>query len=1136
MNLVEIDIRANDLTGPGFASALARAEALRKILKDSSLLGFDPQEVDSQLSVLKSKLQAHGVADLLDINMNAGQVEQQLMLLKRRVGDAKIGDLLDVNLDEGAIGRQLSALEGDDHVLRFTPEFTKNIDLGNLPVRGDVLHIGGAEQLKALGAESDALIGEMTALWAESDKLRTGFNDLGKAAEAAAGGKGGSGGGGMAALGGAAGGTGRRLFGWGAILGGTTGGIKLWHVALDGALESLIAVGAAAAALTVGIASMVPASKDIYTHLKAVQAVNAALGTQIPPLTGGFARLGQAMAPQTIEAYGGALNLVSSNSGTLARVAREVVTGIDDVVAKFDLWNGSQKHTGALLQDGVGFLRQFGHILGDVGGAIGNLVKADPGTAHFLLDIIGGAAKLLDVATKLPTPLLGAAFALHSVYLWGNVASGSLGKMTSKIPGMQKLSDLLAHGLHMSALSTPQLLGITAVIAAVADVAVNWDKADAAARSYINSIDTGLANSQASTAIAQITTDIGDLNLKIRDAFSPSQMAQIARTWNALGSTGMAFGADTKAVAHDVATAFDRMTSGHILSGLAALGRGIEGVFVPGQGEAQVAANNVGAYGAEIVKLLGQQKNLFGETGKLIGQGYTYAQSLALMDLAGVRAGDSMALMNQKVANLITGYQNMSVRGGMLSNSVNAVTFASLQQQSQVGQLNSAWDTFFQAVSGGESGFETFAQQTIGLYQSLTTAGLKVTDSNGKVGSSLQLLASNAGGAKVSMTGLNSASLTARQTFVQSASAANSEMDALTTLASAAGLGAQGSDMLVRASKDLVASLLPAAKGSSDMTAILYDLAQRGGYTGADSFQALSKWVANTKTPMQDLQGIVGTLTKAAGNLTADVQNLSTALGTTLNDAMATAMFDASGGQKTFDNFAAAVQKTGADSRTTRADALKLAEGLTQLTGNTGDAKAEFLSFAEGALHLTQAQADTLWKQTLPGLQGYIDKMHGKQLDLGISLPTSKLETFQQMVDSLHGTEVQIGAQLVGPAALVQALTQQGYATGGVVGHAASGGVRNGMVMVGELGPELVSLPQGSRVWPRGITPPGMQGGGYGGWDGGAQPVQVVLEVHPGGSGLDRLFISWLQETIRHKGGGGPNSVQRAFGRTWAGR
>jgi TP901 family phage tail tape measure protein len=53
-------------------------------------------------------------------------------------------------------------------------------------------------------------------------------------------------------------------------------------------------------------------------------------------------------------------------------------------------------------------------------------------------------------------------------------------------------------------------------------------------------------------------------------------------------------------------------------------------------------------------------------------------------------------------------------------------------------------------------------------------------------------------------------------------------------------------------------------------------------------------------------------------------------------------------------------------------------------------------------------------------------------------------------------------------------------------------------------------------------------GGGYAAGGG-----QIVLQVTPGGSGLDELFITWLKHQVRVRGGGSTTSVQRALGQRW---
>lgn len=91
------------------------------------------------------------------------------------------------------------------------------------------------------------------------------------------------------------------------------------------------------------------------------------------------------------------------------------------------------------------------------------------------------------------------------------------------------------------------------------------------------------------------------------------------------------------------------------------------------------------------------------------------------------------------------------------------------------------------------------------------------------------------------------------------------------------------------------------------------------------------------------------------------------------------------------------------------------------------------------------------------------------------------------------------------------------FAHGGVVG-AAVGGPRSGLVMVGEQGPELVSLPSGSTVHSNPDTQRMMSGVGGGG--GGRLQIEWV-----GGNASDEFF-TWLRRNIRIKGG----NVQTVLG------
>lgn len=95
-----------------------------------------------------------------------------------------------------------------------------------------------------------------------------------------------------------------------------------------------------------------------------------------------------------------------------------------------------------------------------------------------------------------------------------------------------------------------------------------------------------------------------------------------------------------------------------------------------------------------------------------------------------------------------------------------------------------------------------------------------------------------------------------------------------------------------------------------------------------------------------------------------------------------------------------------------------------------------------------------------------------------------------------------------------------GKATGGVVGRAASGGVRNNLTMVGEQGPELVDLPVGSRVRSNSDSRRLIgQGGGSG-------PV-ATLRLEAGSDDVSRLLMKIIRNSVRAEGG----DVQVVLGR-----
>ena len=679
------------------------------------------------------------------------------------------------------------------------------------------------------------------------------------------------------------------------------------------------------------------------------------------------------MAPQMVEAYGGALNLVNQNGAVLAHVAQEVVTGLDDWIAKLDIWHSAQAGMGGMLQNGVGFLHQFEQVLDNVGVAIDNLIKADPGTAHYLMDLVVGFSKVLDVITEIPAPILQAALALHSFMLWGGLLTTGLMKLAAGVvsfgqslvgAGAGLLNFVNQLGLFGTvgqeavipmndlrtaeagaALESNSLAGSFVALAAspwtwallaaaaVVMLAIDITQADHATKSFIANMNNGLASMTASQAIPQISADVGQLNGKLGGV--TQSLAAQAPHWSSLSGV--------------IGTAKQALNV-------------LTGTFTDNTMEMNADAN---AFSGAIVNLTGEQKNLFTEMGGLVRQGYNYQQSLALMDLAGVQAGDSLALMRQKVDNLITGYQNMGVQGGMLANAVSSVTFAAELQSSKIQQLTQSYTTFLGVVTGGESAFVTAEQGIYGMATAASGASSDLTVSSGKtslVTKATASLGSAATSTATSIGGLSQSSLQLTSTWQQAINNGGNLVNSLLTQSAAAGMGAKGYNLVQGAAKDYMQQLVPMAQGNQLATAGLYALAQVAGYQGPDSFKALSTWIGHTSNAGQDLQNKVTALTVASAGLTADMNNLANAISGNLNQAMSAAIFQAEGGQKAFDNFATAAVNSHHSTDGMTSSATSLARELITTTGNTNQAHQMFDTFAI-SLGYSKQQAEYLWTQ-----------------------------------------------------------------------------------------------------------------------------------------------------------------------------
>lgn len=328
--------------------------------------------------------------------------------------------------------------------------------------------------------------------------------------------------------------------------------------------------------------------------------------------------------------------------------------------------------------------------------------------------------------------------------------------------------------------------------------------------------------------------------------------------------------------------------------------------------------------------------------------GINMPQALDLMNTAGVTTNQLFSKQAgvwdqaaQQVKGLVLGYQAMGQQLGAVGGDLNVLTVSESSQVKEMGNLNTAWDSWTKTVSGSKTALIS-ALQGFATFQ---------TDAK-------------ATGA--SMTGLGASSLTLQNDFQTNFGNIEQLFDAFRNQQALTGKG-----NFTQFVKDAVAALLPMAGTSKAALAEISALAQEAGGPATTSLQALAKWTGNVKDPMEALYKATDTQTVAASGLSAEAQRLSNSLQSVLNPALAQASFAAAGGQKNLNAFATALMNTGPGSQQTIQAGRLVAQELLAIDKNSSQAKSTFVGWAE-SMGTSAANANKLWAQLTTG-KGAID-------------------------------------------------------------------------------------------------------------------------------------------------------------------
>jgi Phage tail lysozyme len=754
-----------------------------------------------------------------------------------------------------------------------------------------------------------------------------------------------------------------RLFGglFGAGLLGTVGGL---HVLLDGIIEVLAILIPSIVTLVAGLAAFVLVGNlaqdtlgRISDRLKATYTAATATGQSIYPVTNAFDSLAKVIRPEIWQLYGDALTVASGKVGLIGELATRTGAVLDRMAARFAVWaQNASKGLDSFFRVGGQDLAKLGQLLLVLGNALLNLIRVtqDTHVDQIFLGFIIVLAKLLDLITKLPTPLLAAIVGLHAFWLWGGLAATIV---------LQMLNPLRALALALGGVAAVDVAGdasgFTRLKAGLTDVVNGFAALPGRITAYAEKLGI-LVPAEDAVAVGAGEAAVG-------------AEAATAATFSWAGAMGvltavlpplliLAAAVAVGVFAVKVITAKDSTQRwiDTLNQGLGSASfMAVIGKTVGDLAEATQELTDKQNLNAQAVhELTGVQSQLTGQlqtelvhTGEISkAYGVDMPMALQLLQTAGVKASDLFttqasvwAADEQQVRGLVAGYAAMGQGLTQLQGDVSVQLVMNADQLASMQKLNQAWDQWITLVTSGESSFVTFQQNLASTNTNAVAAG-------------------------ASMGGLNAASLTLRSSYLQLLPQAGQVLDSIRSQSAVLQNGAAGTALLTKATRDLAIEMVPLAQGNQSARDSLLALVQEAD-PSVNTWQKLTKWVGpgGAAGAAASLDNIMTQLETPLSDLAADAQKLTTALQSDLTPAMAQAEFNALGGQAAFNAFATDLTKFGPGSSATIAAGRTVAEMLISINKNSAAAKDQFVSWAE-SMGLGIKQADQLWAEVSKGV------------------------------------------------------------------------------------------------------------------------------------------------------------------------
>jgi hypothetical protein len=609
-----------------------------------------------------------------------------------------------------------------------------------------------------------------------------------------------------------------------------------WHLLTDVIVELGATILPAAIAFGAFGAVAIPAVQDLYQKFQNLQTVSTATGQNIPPLTGAFSQMADAAKPQVYQILGDALNIVGAKTGEFSKLAAGAGTVLDQLAARFTVAVTNGNGFNGFLRNAVSDLAKWGDVIGNIGGAFGNLFKALPGYGNVLLNLTDGFSKLLEWVTGVSTPLLNFGLALHGLFIYGGLAVTGLlmlqGPLTAignwvgtAILNITTFAGALigAEGaaatfdVIMGALSAVNPLvwvGVAAV--AVGGLVYAFSNASSATTNWVNGLQAAANNASSITgSITAVGVAQVAINAQLVTAQQQLNQAVAQAAPAATGAAGRFNYGFSPAVAR-AADTVSQLTAGQQ------------------QFNAEAAQSN-----SHLTTLAG----LYGGS----------ANALGLLNAAGItaqqwqsRSAGTWAQIQAQVAGTVIAYKDAGQAAGVLGADEYVLSSQVNDQFTAMQKLNTAWDAFLNL--------------SLGLEGAEATAMTAMTQ-----------LTKDAQAAGASFTGVNANSITLQNDFTTQLYP--SLMKVIDSMSQA---HAKASDMAAVLSTDLSPAVRAGALANDGMRTAIYDMAIRAGYTGPNQIAALSAWIKANTTSLQNAANMASAYSSALGRIPRNVNTTVT--------------------------------------------------------------------------------------------------------------------------------------------------------------------------------------------------------------------------------------------------------------------